>query len=595
MRLALRFLLLAANLFAVPLAAEPIEVRGRVLTAANSLPKARVALTQLATERDRALAELRGEPEPAPTAQVTTDGQGELVVAAPEPAMWKLTISAPGFVSVERQLAPLLEPIDLPDARLDRDTGLRVSVTDSSGKPVAGAWVEAVPPERERFGGDTEWAPAPRRSRADERGIARLPHADREEVEVRAFAPGRSEARATSRAGAMGLSLSSAAPRTLRVESPGRAPLAGALVLAGHGRWPLGLTGRDGQIAVAPPRGEGPLAILAEDGAGYEGRFPAGGESPDQPAVVTVPGRVRLAGRVVDRRTRRPLSGALVWWEIEPARFARTGADGSYDFLVPALGARWAGAGAAGYLPERDHGGADAATPRPYTFALAPAARLQGTVGDGAGAPVAGAELVAIVDVQRSPRRMFGGRSSPVRTRSGAGGRFELRGLAVDQAYKLRVTRRGFAPLERDLEPLGAGAAPPLRLVLATGASAVVRVLGPGQRPLAGATARLEPTLGSGRFWPAFDPIASSPYEATADFAGRALLRNVPAGTYGLDVAAPGFAAVTVPGLRIGQSAGEQDLGTVALEPGVAIDGQVVDSGGRAHAEGAGWTLEGPC
>jgi hypothetical protein len=154
-----------------------------------------------------------------------------------------------------------------------------------------------------------------------------------------------------------------------------------ALLLAGDGRWPLGLTGRDGQIALAPPRGEGPLAILAEDGAGYEGRFPAGGERQDQPAVVTVPGRARLAGRVVDLRTRRPLSGALVWWEIEPARFARAGADGSSDFSLPALGSRWARAGAAGYLPERDHGGAAAATPRPYTFALAPAARLQGTGG----------------------------------------------------------------------------------------------------------------------------------------------------------------------------------------------------------------------
>src|SRR5688572_17346305 len=145
-----------------PLAGETLEVRGRVLTAAQPLPKARVALSRLTTERDRALAELRGEPEPPPAAEAVSDEQGEFLVVAPEAGMWRLTIRAPGFVSVERRLAPLLEPIDLSDARLDRDAGLRVSVTDSSGNPVAGAWVEAVPPGRERFGGDTEWAPAPR-------------------------------------------------------------------------------------------------------------------------------------------------------------------------------------------------------------------------------------------------------------------------------------------------------------------------------------------------------------------------------------------------------------------------------------------------
>ena len=158
---------------------------------------------------------------------------------------------------------------------------------------------------------------------------------------------------------------------------------------------------------------------------------------------------------MIDARTRRPLSGALVWRDAEPAHARVTAGDGTYRLTLSPRAAGWVHALAPGYVPELDSAGATSVD-RSYVFALEPAARLTGKVVDESGAPVAGAEIVALADTQRSPRRSLGLAPPLAHARSRADGGFGLGRLAFDTAYDLRITRPGFAPLEHELAPLSA-------------------------------------------------------------------------------------------------------------------------------------------
>ena len=69
------------------------------------------------------------------------------------------------------------------------------------------------------------------------------------------------------------------------------------------------------------------------------------------------------------------------------------------------------------------------------------------------------------------------------------------------------------------------------------------------------------------------------------DAAGRFEVRNLPAGSFDLDVRAKGFAPLTVPALAVPEGTGASDLGTVVLAPGAAIHGVVVDAQGEPVAD----------
>ncbi len=589
MRLALRLLLLAATPLTAPLAAEPVEVHGRVLGPDRQpVAGAQVALRPLIREFDRATAELAGKLEARPVRESASDSDGTFTLQTPEPGMWRLSVSARGFVPLEHDLVPLVEAESLVEARLARDAGLEVRVADVAGRPLDGAWVEAVS-ETAAFYRDG-WRTAARRGRADGQGVVRLPRASGEELEVRAFAPGLAEATAIVRRSQVALRLAAGPRRTLRVQSAAGAPSAGAIVLGGRGRWPLGRTGADGKLSFALPDPRSPLAVAAADAAVVTQPWPPGGERENEPAVLKLPPAHTLAGRVVDARTRRPVPDALVWSPAEPARPARAGGDGSYR--LAGWSAEAVSAQAARYLQQlgsAPRSGGDVS----LTFALEAAAHLAGTVADEGGAPVTGAEITVAVDLQRSPPHRRFGRAWPSaeRSRSGPDGRFVLRGLAPELAYDLRVARSGYAALTRELDPLEQSPATPLRLVLRRGAGARVRVVDSRQNPIAGAAASLRPAEDDTSFSRFFggEPVVA--HEATTDTAGVAVFGNLPAGRYDLEIEARGYGPSTVPGVRIPES-GASDLGTVNLEPGVAVEGRVVDGAGAPLGDVAMWVLD---
>ena len=352
-----------------------------------------------------------------------------------------------------------------------------------------------MPKERGLFGQaraeEEAWRPARRLLHRAAAGALSLPRAEGERLTVRAYAPGFREAETEVAAeAAVTLTLAAAGPPVpIEVRDAAGRPVAGALVLAGAGRWPLGLTAGDGRLTVRPPVAEGEAVhALAAGGHGTSARLTT--PTPSRPAaLLRLPAATPVTGRVLDALRREPLAGALVWLRGDPATAVRTDRTGAYRLAaVPAIPAAAllaiapgtaVVAVAPGYRPETEKLQA-ASEERGPVFALDPSVRLRGRVVDAATkAGLAGVEV----------------RRGEAVARTGTDGRFELRGLAAGYPLELLLTLAGYAPRREPVPPIAPGAAPPvLELSLDRGRRAVGRIVDPQERPLAGATVTLHPS-----------------------------------------------------------------------------------------------------
>ncbi len=229
------------------------------------------------------------------------------------------------------------------------------------------------------------------------------------------------------------------------------------------------------------------------------------------------------------------------------------------------------------------------------TLALEPAARVEGTVNDDKGRPVAG----ALVSASENDPRFGGGRGRMMRrafrdaevgdqARSDAQGRFRIGGLDPAAAYTLSAELKGYAPAEVEVNGLRPRQTKGgIALVMKPGARAVGRVVDAEQRPIAGVEIRASetPEGGSRRFFVmSFGETDSRP-DATTDADGAFALGDLKAGRHDLSARHRGFATKTVPGLEIPASAEPIDLGAITLEPAARIEGTVTGPGG-APVEG---------
>ncbi|MEX1023587.1 MAG: carboxypeptidase-like regulatory domain-containing protein [Planctomycetota bacterium] len=120
-------------------------------------------------------------------------------------------------------------------------------------------------------------------------------------------------------------------------------------------------------------------------------------------------------------------------------------------------------------------------------FELQPPLTVRGRVTDDSGALVAGARVTAWLTDGLS---IAGGSQ-----RTAEDGTFELQGLAPAE-YDIGVEAKGYARTGSVLVDLAAGVPPPLELTVERGTELVVFVLNEVGRPMAGATARVEPVEG---------------------------------------------------------------------------------------------------
>lgn len=559
-----------------------LEITGRVLDAdGRPLAGAEVSLLRLPGPAERRRLSLAGTAHPEATAAAATGADGRFRLVAPSPGMWTVRVTARGVVPMEAPLLPLVEPVALPDARLAADTGLAVRVVDASGRPLPGARVRVAEPVLDGL----IWRTAHRQARAAD-GAAVLPRADGEWLALQAIAPGHLPAElATQATGAVEIRLTAGCPRTVRVRGTGRRPEAGAFV--SDGAWTLGTTDEAGRLEIAVPCESG-LQVTAEAADGRRAmaaleRRRAGRQAATAIDLPREPRR--LAGRVLEEGTRAPVAGAFVWPADDPGAAVTTDTEGRY--LVPApeaSGGRLSAASPShltGEAPGRHYQGEQAAgTLSGPTFSLRPTAILAGTVRDVEGRPVADAEVRLQPDTAGSSRQW-------PRTATDERGGFRLR-ARPGLPWRVTAVREGFAPGTVAVPPLAPRAARSgLEIVLTRGAVASGRVIDAEERPVAGAMLRLFPADRDDRAFFLAQAAGEEVPEATADAEGRFELRHLPPGRFDLIARAAGFVPRTLPGIEVPPGTAAVDLGTVALSPGAAIEGRVVDLRGQPIAGAA--------
>jgi carboxypeptidase family protein len=556
---------LAAVLSSAPGAAAPVPFQGSVRISRSSAVSG-------------AGAELRplSDPERSRPLPLTIESQGGMAVfrgAAPEPRLWRVAVRADGAATMALDL-PLLEesvllPLDLPPARR-----LQVRVTDPAGRPLAGAEVGVTPLAggADAAGG---WRPAPAAATTGPEGSAALPAAPSVPLLLAVSAPGfplyRQEIAPTAPAEIL-VRLKPGLPRKVEARSREGQPVQGVAVATADGH-PLGTTDASGRLEVAVAAGEAlPLRLLAADGRWARGTLKA---APDGggPAVFLLEPPEEIRGQVVDRQTRRPVAGALVWVDGSPLTMASTDAAGRYTLRLSAGGEAGLRAAAAGYLAGRALS-APAAAPRGPrqmpALALAPAVAVQGLVVDGTGRPLADVDLRAASSDRRSA-------DPDPRARTGPKGTFRLSGLAPGEAYRLSASRDGFVPSRLPLAaPQRGAAAPSLRIVLESGRAATGRVVDRAGKPVADAEVRLLP-VGSD------DPRSAreATLRAVTGASGTFRIDRLAGGPFNLRARARGFAPTLVRRVDLPPGNGSVDLGTLVLERGLTLEGRVVDTAGN--------------
>ena len=189
---------------------------------------------------------------------------------------------------------------------------------------------------------------------------------------------------------------------------------------------------------------------------------------------------------------------------------------------------------------------------------------LSGVVVNEAGAPVAGAEVLAV--------RMHDPRKSEASARADASGRFRIQVKDCGQVV-LKAARRDFAPSALNVD--ACQASPDYRIVLRTGVTASGRIVAADGRPVEGAWIALAQSDASLR-----DPQEPAPNSARTGRDGRFTLPGVVPGVYVLRVAHPEHPRLHQPGIEVPEGT-KVDLGGFALSKPQRAEGQVVDQAGR--------------
>ncbi|HEX7181544.1 MAG TPA: carboxypeptidase regulatory-like domain-containing protein [Thermoanaerobaculia bacterium] len=579
-----RLAALAAALVLAPLGpAAALPVSGRVLGPGGAPVQG--ARAELVREGESA--------DPAPVVAATIDRDGRFSLEAPGPGLWRVTVRAPGYVSVEAPLHPLLYGTQLPPAILQLDAGQRVAVADREGRPLKGALVRATPSQD--VDRHAVWFPAARFAKAGPDGTAMLQRAEGEVLEVRALSQLHAESAPVRGHGRMLLIRLDAARKDL-AQATRTIRLRGRVVDAATNR-PIG-------SALAWIEGEGNAVFTTPDGTfemtasgpgrlrlAAPGYISASLDARSLPPEVRLQPAASVEGRVVDP-SGRPVADARILVDpllpsgpsVASAPDGRFRLDGLPPAAALALSARLE-------HPGRPPGPASTASP------LSPLAP---------GEPRKGVRLVlvrgamvfgAVVTVEgRTESEAAGARvrlqplragSPAVEVTTGRDGRFLLADLPAGR-YRLDVRKAGLpAPvlpevvLPEPVRDLDLG-----RIVLPRGVTLAGVVTDPEGRPIPGAEVR---ATAIGRESAPEEP----PIRATTGDDGGFRLGGLREGEpVDLRAEHPDYAPAEIAGVE----AAPDPPVVMVLTPGSWLSGQVVDEEGEgiAGAVLAAWVSPAP-
>ena len=563
--------------------------RGQVLAVdGRPLVGARIELQAVATPWEQAVAHGREDYSPRVVERGRSRTDGGFRLEIPKVGAWRVVVRHPGYLPMARRLDPLGGGGALPPVTLRPRHKALVRLVDAEGRALAGVKLLVAGSGMPPSGG---WQGDTRRAVTDADGMARIPFSPGEKVSLAAWHGGQMLYRQIEPdgAGTPSLLVLERCDHPIRLLDADHRPAVAVVVALARPFLALGQSDAEGRLWL--PAGLEPAKELVFlDPAGRFAR-PSGG-LPGADGLeewILRPGIV-LTGRVIDGHDGRPLADAWLWSTDGPIRAdaggrfrLRTGDEAPQLTLA-----------AEGYLGRRTRISRHRIH-KPLELALVPALELVGRVVDPGGRPLSGVRLELEPEplgwssgewVPEEQEVSDGGESqwapmelSPAadrRASSHRDGGFRFAPVAPDVAYRLRVERAGFAPLERIVDPLRRGGEPgPLDLVLSPGASLAGRVVDGEGHPVSDARVVLRPE-GSD------EPVG-------VDAEGRFEILDLAPGIVHLAVSAPGWAPAAIPSIELRPEAGSVDLGEIVLEPESTLPGRVVDSEGRPVAGARVW------
>ena len=628
-----RTLLVLVGLFILALSAASasasIWIQGSVLnTQGKPLADAQVSLYPMVPRHVTGQYLLQGIPGVPSIKSVDCSEQGLFKIAAPEVGMWRLQVSAPGYVGAQIRLTPLLESVHLEPVSLEVDRGLEVRVLDERDQPVVGAGVVAyrrTPSRREshQVGSDYPvpvWHSAPFLGRADESGWIRIPSAEKDAITLQVVAQGFAQKltpvqRLSDRPTPVRLEKGVSTPLKV-LDNQGR-PVAGVLVFQQRQPYPVAETGADGSAKLSmPAKDTSALNLTLSTLDGRWGSYSMdvelgdrkGSSGPAEPKTMelVLSPSTSVRGIVIDRVGREAVPGALVWDDRFYGRAVRAGQTGEFEIALPS-DEGWLSTGLTGYRPLatstalrhlRAAGRGDLAS---VTLELQPIALVSGQVVNAQGEGVKGVKVVPIPSRHRLGRDQ--GDKKGMAT--GEDGAFTLPRLLAGVNYRVLLSDTETLPVNDD---------PEKPRVLSADTWVELASLEPGERreglvwtldparhgegwvvdehgsPVVGAEVTLRRSSGFRDFQFNVAQLPPDVFKVSTDAEGRFHILNLPAARYDLSVKGSNFAPTRVPGIELPVEelslAGPWDLGTVTLGEAVALRGKVEDEQGRG-IEGA--------
>ncbi|HUG53315.1 MAG TPA: carboxypeptidase regulatory-like domain-containing protein [Vicinamibacteria bacterium] len=370
-----------------------------------------------------------------------------------------------------------------------------------------------------------------------------------------------------------------------RVVSAAGAPIAGAVVTirprsgAGYSEVaPASRTvtsGVDGafRTSEASPAGNRLTVLAPSHGAGLAADVRPGA----MPRPIVLGLGALVSGIALRRDGRTPAAGALVRYEADGLEtpWVEAGEDGRFTLadLPRRAGTIVVEGGEAG-LGRAPTGPLPPPPGRVVTVVLAPPPTLEGGVLDTqTRAPVARVRLTV-----EDGARTFTAQTGP-------DGRYQVRGLLPQQAYRVRADGPRYTPYVREGVRLAAGETLRLDVPLTRAASLSGRVLDEGGAPIPGALGRIVPSSGG---------AAGAGRTRAARASGRLVFRTASDGTFQaprllagedqrLTVVHPEYEAKTTGGLSL--PPGSARTIEIVLRRGLALRGRVRDEAGRPVAE----------
>lgn len=341
----------------LPVLSQSIPVTGAIHDEWDwPLPGAEVVLYRLSMPLERAHLELAGRQWDDPVARARSGPDGAFELLAPEPGNYTAVARAPGRAPMESPLWPLLEATDVGVGRLFPARDWRIRVVDGRGAPVAGAAV-AVQGRGDPNGpaGPGLWRRLQRQLKAtDARGEASFVRHAGEHFHVGVVAGGRFLRLDGVRPADAGdapvvATLEEVPPRHVVARLADGSPATDAVV-HGVALAPHGVTGPDGSFALRSPVPKPlTLRIRSPDGQAGEVAVEPSDAARGEPLRVLLSPLPRLAGRVVDRESRKPVAGAWVMETSDPAGAVRSDRDGEFRLPVQSAAKVWISVDAPGF------------------------------------------------------------------------------------------------------------------------------------------------------------------------------------------------------------------------------------------------------